>query len=98
MPGGPIRRGPRSHAVVLYLAPMTDRFPYIAGVIEEVIDGYTVTVFLRTAPGLDGSSWPISRLTRGIIGKLARDQSIPEQDIVIDIRLFDVGPPSVPAN
>jgi hypothetical protein len=83
---------------------MTDRFPNIAGVIEEVIDSYTVTVFLRTAPGLDGAKLLADQSAdtiddaRGIIGKLARDQSIPEQDIVIDIRLFDVGPTSVPPN
>jgi hypothetical protein len=35
---------------------------------------------------------------RGIISNLARDQSILEEDVKVDIKLFDLGPPGGPIN
>jgi len=64
----------------------------------------TVTVFLRTAPGLDSvrlladQSADTIDEARGIISNLARDQSILEQDVKVDIKLFDLGPPGGPIN
>ena len=83
---------------------MSVRFPHITGFIEEVDSGYTVTVFLRTAPGLDSvrlladQSADTIDEARGIISNLARDQSILEQDVKVDIKLFDLGPPGGPIN
>jgi hypothetical protein len=83
---------------------MTVRFPHITGFIEEVDGGYTVTVFLRTAPGLDSvrlladQSADTIDEARGIISNLARDQSILEEDVKVDIKLFDLGPPGGPIN
>jgi hypothetical protein len=83
---------------------MTDRFPNISGIIEEVLDGYTVTIFLRTSPGIDGAKLladqPAGTIdeARGIIEMVARERSIPEDDVIVDIRMFDIGPPPGRAN
>ena len=83
---------------------MTDRFPNIMGIIEEVVDGYTVTIFLRTSPGIDGAvllaDQPAGTIdeARGIIHNIARERSISEQDVIFDIRMFDVGPSRGPTN
>jgi hypothetical protein len=57
---------------------MADRYPNILGVIEEVANGYAVTVWLRTSAGLDGArivaDQPSDTINeaRGIISKHAR--------------------------
>jgi hypothetical protein len=82
---------------------MADRYPNILGVIEEVADGYTVTVWLRTSAGLDGArivaDQPADTINeaRGIISKHARECWVSDDDVEIDIRL-DLSPPHGPTN
>jgi hypothetical protein len=83
---------------------MTDRFPNILGIIEEVADGgYVVTVYHRTAPGGDGTELladqPADTLeeARGIIGLVARGCLISDDDVEIGIRLA-LSPPRGPMN
>lgn len=85
------------------LSPMAGRYPNILGIIEEVTEGYTVTVSLRTAPGLDGArilaDQPADTIdeARGIIRKFAQECWISDDDVEIDIR-FDLGPSRGPTN
>ena len=82
---------------------MADRFPNILGIIEEVAEGYTVTVYHRTAPGDDGTELledqPADTLeeARGIISLVARGCLISDDDVEIDIRLA-LSPPRGPMN
>jgi hypothetical protein len=79
------------------------RYPCILGVIEEVADGYTVTVWLRTSAGPDGARIvadpPADTINegRGIISKHARECWISDDDVEIDIRL-GLGPSRGPTN
>jgi hypothetical protein len=83
---------------------MAGQYPTILGVIEEVAAGFTVTVFLRTAPGLDGAillaDQPADTIDEacGIISLIAKERSISEDDVEFDICLFDLGPPRGPTN
>jgi hypothetical protein len=86
------------------LLPMADRYPNILGIIEEVVEGFTVTVSLRTSPGLDGArllaDQPADTIdeARGVISNFARECWISDDDVEIDIRLCDLGPPRGPTN
>jgi hypothetical protein len=83
---------------------MADRYPIIFGVIEEVAEGFTLTVFLRAAPGLDGAillaeqSADTVDEARGVIRRIAKERSISEADTEFEVRLFDLGPPRCLAN
>jgi len=76
---------------------MACRYPNTLGVIEEVTEGCTVTVSLRTSSGLGGTKilagQPADTIdeARGIIAMFARDCWICDDDIEIDIRL-DLSP------
>jgi hypothetical protein len=95
--------GPRPSRRDMLLS-MVDRYPNILGLVEEVAEGYTVTIYLRTAPGLDGATQladqPADTVdeAREVIRRTAKERSIPEADVEYDIRLFDTGPPRGPTN
>jgi hypothetical protein len=83
---------------------MADRYPNILGIVEEVAEGFTLTVFLRASPGIDGAILLADQAAdtvdeaRGVVSLIAKERSIPEADVEYDIRLFDLGPPRGPAN
>jgi hypothetical protein len=83
---------------------VTERYPNIFGIIEEVIEGFTVTIYLRAAPDVDGATLLVDQAAdtideaRGVIRRIAKERSIPEPDIEIEIRLFDLGPTPGPTN
>jgi hypothetical protein len=102
-----MRAGLQVHALqsVICSYSLAARYPSILGIVEEVAKGFTLTVFLRYSPGIDGailladqSVDSISVARRGVVSMIAKEQSIPEADAEYDIRLFDLGPPRGPAN
>jgi hypothetical protein len=94
-----VMEGHRGALGVICCHPMADRYPIILGVIEEVAEGFTVTVFLRAAPGLDGAILLAEQSADtideacGVIRRIAKERSISEADTEFEVRLFDVGPP-----
>jgi hypothetical protein len=89
--------------VICWLS-MVDRYPSILGIVEEVAEGFTLTVFLRASPGIDGAilladqSVDSISVARGVVSMIAKERSIPEADVEYDIRLFDLGRPRGPVN
>jgi hypothetical protein len=69
-----------------------------------VAEGFTLTVFLRASPGIDGAilldNQPTDTIdqARGIVYLIGKERSILENEVHIYIRMFDVGPPRGPTN
>jgi hypothetical protein len=58
---------------------MADRYPNILGVVEEVAEGFTLTIFLRASPGIDGAilladqSVDSISEARGVVSMIAKE-------------------------
>jgi hypothetical protein len=80
---------------------MAAQFPSISGIIEEALAGYTVTIFLRAPARFDGVKLILIGAdtvdqARGIVSEVAREFSIAEASIKVEIRMFDRGRPKGP--
>jgi hypothetical protein len=101
-----MRAGLQVHALqsVICSYSLAARYPSILGIVEEVAEGFTLTIFLRASPCIDGAilladqSVDSISVARGVVSMIAKERSIPEADVEYDIRLFDLGPPRGPAN
>jgi hypothetical protein len=80
---------------------MAEQFPSISGIIEEALAGYRVTIFLRAPARFDGVKLIVIGAdtvdqARGIVSEVAREFSIAEASIKVEIRMFDRGRPKGP--
>jgi hypothetical protein len=82
---------------------MVEQFPSISGIIEEALAGYTVTIFLRAPGRFDGVKLIMIGTdtvdqARGIVSEVARECSIAEASIKVEIRMFNRGQAKRPMN